>query len=130
MYEERTAKVLKNMEEKGLEQMLVSDPPSIYYLTGKWILPNERLLALYLNKNGNHKLFVNKLFTVDGDIGIEKVWFSDTDPDVRSLPDIRTMISFWGLTRKWQPGFCWSLWNWERGAVLRMPPSVWTKPAG
>lgn len=58
MYEERTAKVLKNMEEKGLEQMLVSDPPSIYYLTGKWILPNERLLALYLNKNGNHKLFV------------------------------------------------------------------------
>ncbi len=80
MYEERIAKVLKNMEARGLEQMLVSDPPSIFYLTGRWILPNERLLALYLNKNGNHKLFVNKLFTVDGDIGMEKVWFSDTDP--------------------------------------------------
>ncbi len=80
MFEERVASVLKNMEEKGLEQMLISDPPSVFYLTGKWILPNERLLALYLNRNGNHKLFVNKLFTVDGDIGIEKVWFSDTDP--------------------------------------------------
>lgn len=80
MYKERIARVLENMEAKGLEQMLISDPPSIFYLTGKWILPNERLLALYLNKNGNHKLFVNKLFTVDGDIGMEKVWFSDTDP--------------------------------------------------
>ncbi len=80
MFEERIARVIQNMEEKGLEQMLISDPPSIYYLTGKWILPNERLLALYLNKNGNHKLFVNQLFTVDGDIGMEKVWFSDTDP--------------------------------------------------
>ena len=67
MFEERVARVLKNMEDMGLEQMLVSDPPSVYYLTGRWILPNERLLALYLNKNGSHKLFVNKLFTVDVD---------------------------------------------------------------
>lgn len=80
MYAERIAKVLQNMEACGLEQMLVSDPPSIFYLTGRWILPNERLLALYITKSGNHKLFVNKLFTVDGDIGMEKVWFSDTDP--------------------------------------------------
>ena len=69
MFDARVAKVLANMEEMGLDQMLISDPPSIFYLTGRWILPNERLLALYLNKNGNHKLFVNKLFTVDGDIG-------------------------------------------------------------
>lgn len=79
MFEERVSRVLHNMEEMGLEQMIISDPPSVFYLTGRWILPNERLLALYLNKNGNNKLFINKLFTVDGDIGIEKVWFSDTD---------------------------------------------------
>ena len=73
MFEERVGRVLHNMEEMGLEQMIISDPPSVFYLTGRWILPNERLLALYLNKNGNNKLFINKLFTVDGDIGIEKV---------------------------------------------------------
>ena len=33
MFEERVARVLKNMEDMGLEQMLVSDPPSVYYLT-------------------------------------------------------------------------------------------------
>lgn len=80
MYEQRIAHVLENMKERGLEQILISDPPSIFYLTGRWIFPNERLLALYLNQNGGRVLFVNKLFTVDGDIGMEKVWFSDTDP--------------------------------------------------
>lgn len=87
MYRERIGRVLKNMQVRGLDQMIISDPPSIYYLTGKWILPNERLLALYLNQNGNHRLFVNKLFTVDGDIGMEKSWFSDTDPACRMIAD-------------------------------------------
>ena len=58
MFEERVSRVLHNMEEMGLEQMIISDPPSVFYLTGRWILPNERLLALYLNKNGNNKLFI------------------------------------------------------------------------
>ncbi len=100
MFDERVAKVLANMEEMGLEQMLISDPPSIFYLTGRWILPNERLLALYLNKNGNHKLFVNKLFTVDGDIGIEKVWFSDTDPGCRMISDCTDHTKPLGIDKK------------------------------
>lgn len=80
MYQERIQKVLNNMADMGLTQLLISDPPSIYYLTGRWIFPNERLLALYLSADGSHKLFVNKLFSVPGDIGMEKVWFGDTDP--------------------------------------------------
>ena len=35
MYDHRTAYVLKNMEEIGVEPMLISYPPSIYYLTEK-----------------------------------------------------------------------------------------------
>ena len=54
--------ILKSMEEQNLPQMIISDPPSIFYLTGKWIHPGERMLALYLNVNGNHKLVINKLF--------------------------------------------------------------------
>ena len=34
MYQERIKKVLAAMEEMGLEQMLVSNPNSIWYLTG------------------------------------------------------------------------------------------------
>lgn len=96
----RMERVLENMQKKGLDQMIISDPPSIYYLTGKWILPNERLLALYLNRNGNHKLFVNKLFTVDGDIGIEKIWFSDTDPACRMIADCTEHDKPLGIDKK------------------------------
>lgn len=119
MYEERTAKVLKNMEEKGLEQMLVSDPPSIYYLTGKWILPNERLLALYLNKNGNHKLFVNKLFTVDEDIGIEKVWFSDTDPGCEIIAGYTNHDKLLGIDKKMAARFLLELMELGAGSGFK-----------
>ena len=52
----RVNNVLKEMEKQGLKQMIVSSPPAIFYLTGKWFSPGERLVALYLNTNGNHKL--------------------------------------------------------------------------
>ena len=41
----------------GLEQMIVSDPDSIWYLTGYYVYPFERLFALYLRADGAHKLF-------------------------------------------------------------------------
>ena len=114
MFEERVSRVLHNMEEMGLEQMIISDPPSVFYLTGRWILPNERLLALYLNKNGNNKLFINKLFTVDGDIGIEKVWFSDTDPACRMIANCTDHEKPLGIDKKMAARFLLELM--EQGA--------------
>jgi Xaa-Pro dipeptidase len=56
--------VLQGMAERDIPQMVVSDPPAIFYLTGKWINPGERMLALYLGLTGTPKLFVNELFAV------------------------------------------------------------------
>ena len=39
MYQERIKRVLDSMEEMGLDQMLVSDPDSIWYLTGYDVFP-------------------------------------------------------------------------------------------
>lgn len=85
MNQDRVKRVLKNMNAKGLPQMVISDPADIFYLTGRWINPGERLLALYLNQNGNHKMLINRLFTVPEDLGVEKLWFSDTDDSVSLL---------------------------------------------
>ena len=52
----RLNKILSKMQENNIPQMLVTDPKAIFYLTGKMIHPGERLIALYLNTNGNHKL--------------------------------------------------------------------------
>lgn len=78
MHEARIHRVLESLEQMGLEQMIVCDPDSIWYLTGYHTEPYERLLALYLQKNGNHKLFLNRLFPVP-ECPYEQIWFSDTD---------------------------------------------------
>lgn len=79
MIEYRVKNVLKKMENMGLSQVLISNPLSIYYLTGHLEHPGERFFALYLNTNGEHKLYVNQLFLLETDLGIEIKWYSDTD---------------------------------------------------
>ena len=78
MYEKRIQRVLDAMADMGLEQMFNSDPDSIWYLTGFYVAPFERLYGLYLHRNGNHKFFLNKLFPTP-ESNFETVWFTDTD---------------------------------------------------
>ena len=61
MKQNRVEAVLKNMESLNLSQILITDPLAIFYLTGRMIKPFERFYALYLNQNGNHKIFINQL---------------------------------------------------------------------
>ena len=64
MKKQRVLNVIKEMEKNNLSQMVVTSPSSIYYLTGKWISAGERMIALYLNVNGEHKFIVNKLYPI------------------------------------------------------------------
>lgn len=66
------------MFESGLAQMIITDPVSIFYLTGKMIETGNRLLALYINEDGEAVLLVNELFTFYEDIGVKKLWYKDT----------------------------------------------------
>ena len=52
MNESRIERVLQNMQKAGLEQIVVTSTSSVYYLTGLWVEPLERMLALYLNTHG------------------------------------------------------------------------------
>lgn len=79
MKEERVKRVLQELAQMKLSQMLLVDPMSIYYLTGVYVAPFERFYGLYLRADGKHVFFLNKLFVVPEDVGIEKVWYSDTD---------------------------------------------------
>ena len=60
----RLEEVLKRMSRMGIDQMIITDPISILYLTEVWIDACERLVALYINKNGKNYLFVNNMFSV------------------------------------------------------------------
>lgn len=75
MFQKRVDQVIAKMKADGLKQILVSEPCSIYYLTGVDVGPGERLFALYLNDEGRKVLFLNTLFTVDKK-DCEEIWFS------------------------------------------------------
>lgn len=105
MYRQRQDKVLDQMKKQSMSAMLVTDPSSIFYLTGKWIHPGERMLVLYLSLKGDHKIFINELFPVPEDLGIEKIWFSDTDDPVKLLSEHIRREKVIGIDKNWSAGF-------------------------
>ncbi len=105
MVEKRVQRILSAMEAQGLSQMLISDPGAIYYLTGKWIHPGERMLALYLNINGKHKLIVNELFPIAEDLGVDLVTYCDTDAPVQLLAQFVDHDAVMGIDKTWPARF-------------------------
>ena len=81
----RTNKILEKMKQNGINQALISDPYSIFYLAEYLEHPGERFFAVLLDENGNHKLFINALFLLEQDLGLEKVVYSDTDNPIELL---------------------------------------------
>lgn len=82
MDESRLARVRKNMADKGLEQALLVDPLSIWWLCGYYTEPYERFLALLVPAEGEPTLFANRLFPDASGCGARVVSFSDTDDPV------------------------------------------------
>ena len=74
----RLEKVIERMKDRGLSQLLISDPGSIYYLTGISVDPGERFFGLIVRESGETSLIVNRLFSVPK-TDIKTVWLGDTD---------------------------------------------------
>ena len=81
----RISNVIEEMQRQGLKQMVVQAPPSLFYLTGKWFSPGERMIALLIKSNGEHKLIINKLFPINEDLGVDLAWYTDTEDPIKLL---------------------------------------------
>ena len=64
-------------------------------------------------------MFVNKLFTVDGDIGIEKVWFSDTDPGCEIIAGYTNHDKLLGIDKKMAARFLLELMELGAGSGFK-----------
>ena len=102
--DERISRVLEKMKEKGIDQLLVSDPLSIRFLTGIMVNPGERLYALSLRTSGKHTLFLNYLYYVSN-TGFEEVWFSDMDDQIGVLMEHIDTKSTLGIDKTWPARF-------------------------
>ncbi len=101
----KLSRIIKSMEENNVPQLIISDPLAIYYLVGKRIAPGERLLALYLNVNGNHKMVINELFPQEEDLGVELVWFNDVQDGVEILSQFVEKDKTVGVDKTWPARF-------------------------
>ncbi|MCR4706981.1 MAG: Xaa-Pro peptidase family protein [Clostridiales bacterium] len=100
----RISRVLQNMEACGLSQFLISDPKSIWYLTGVDVHPMERLFAFLVRKDGRHTLFLNNLFSVP-ETKFHEVWFSDTDDSIGRIAAEIDADAPLGIDKDWRAGF-------------------------
>jgi len=77
MKQRRLTTVIENMDRAGLSQILVSDPSSIFYLTGVYVDPGERFFALLVKSDGEVTLFNNRLFPLEEQAGLTIVYHSE-----------------------------------------------------
>ena len=107
----RTNKILEKMKQKGINQALISDPYSIFYLAEYLEHPGERFFAVLLDENGDHKLFINALFPLEKDLELEKIVYSDTDNPIELLAKIIPNGSVVGIDKVLPARFLLPLMN-------------------
>jgi Xaa-Pro dipeptidase len=103
----RLNRVLEGMQKMGLKQTLVTSTESVFYLTGLWIAPGERLLALLI-KDGGCRLFVNHMFAAPPVEGLKLTEFDDSDDSVAALAEFAAP-GLLGVDKAWASRFLLSL---------------------
>ena len=119
MNKERIDGVVANMKEAGLDYLLISEPSSIDYLIDYVNNPGERMYVLMLGAKGDHKLFFNKLFFVDKDLGIDIVWHSDVDDAIQTIVDNLKEVKKIGIDKHWSANFLLDLSEVEVASKLK-----------
>ena len=103
----RLNRVLEGMRKMGLKQALITSTESIYYLTGLWIAPGERLLALLIQE-GECRLFVNRMFATPAVDRLALTEFDDNDDSVQALAGFAAP-GLLGIDKAWPSRFLLSL---------------------
>ena len=85
MEHKRLQRVVERMRAQGLTQILVTATASVYYLTGFWVEPHERMLALWLDDQGRAVLFGNEIFGIPSTPELPVVTHTDSQDPVAGL---------------------------------------------
>lgn len=101
----KLTRILDKMREQGMYQMIITDPTAVFYLTGAWILPGERMLAIYINTDGESEMFVNKMFPQTKDLGVHITYFDDIDDSVEIMSRVIAKDKVIGIDKTWPSHF-------------------------
>lgn len=101
----KLSRIVEKMKEQDMYQMVITDPTAIFYLVGKWILPGERMHALYINVDGDNHFVINKLFPQEENLGAPITYYDDTDDGVEVLAQYVNKDKVIGVDKNWPAHF-------------------------
>lgn len=105
MNQGRVNRIISKMKDENIGQIVITAPNSLYYLLGETYEPGERMIALYLNDNGDSKFFINELFPVEKDLGVEVVFYNDTEDPIEFLNKVIDPNKVFGVDKEWPSHF-------------------------
>ena len=70
MKKNRIDKIVQAMQDCHLDQIIVSDPESIYYLLERKVFPLERVGILLIKSNGEVHAFMNRILVFEPVSGV------------------------------------------------------------
>ena len=118
MNNQRIKKVISNMNNHGLDQILITSTSSIFYILGKWIDSGERMLAILINSNGSITLFINELFPIDTIPGVDTQIYNDTEDPIKLLSNFINPMRALGIDKVWPSGFLIRLLDINKNLLL------------
>lgn len=113
----KLGRIVAMMKEKEVPQLIITDPLSIFYLLGKRFAPGERMLALYVNVDGDKQLVINKLFPQTEDLGVPITYFDDIEDGVEVLCQYIQKDKVVGVDKNWPAHFLLRLQELKGGSA-------------
>ena len=113
MLKKRLEQVVAAMRKRQVANLLVSDPYSIYYLTGYMTHPGERLLLALVKEDGSVTLYLNQLFPkyqVNTEIEVSVVTYADGDRVIEQIAQA-LLPGKSSIDKYWPSHFLLALWE-------------------
>lgn len=107
MRRDRIEHIVDSMRKNHIDQMVISDPSTLFYLTGRFVSPGERLFALYLDTQGGCTFYMNQLQSDCEAMadGAEIVWYSDSEDSIKILSEKILPGAVVAVDKNWASGF-------------------------
>lgn len=102
---DRLNKIVAGMKEAGVDQMVISDPSTIFYLCDRFVSPGLRLLVLLVGADGSVTFLINTLQTDYADLGDDVVWYADTQDPIQLLAEKIKEGAKVAIDKNWSANF-------------------------
>lgn len=121
---DRLNKIIAGMNTAGMNQMIITDPSTIFYLTGSFVAPGFRMLALLVDTTGKATMYVNALQTDYGKLCDDVIWYKDTQDPIQILAESIPDGSVVGIDKNWSANFTLRLLEAKPGAKFTLSGKI------